>query len=60
VREVRVHWPDAARTGTSYTDLALDHTYRIVQGAAPVQLERPPVPFRKMVLGDATAEHHHQ
>lgn len=60
VREVRVHWPDAARTGTSYTDLALDHTYHIVQGETPVQLERPPVPFRKMVLGDATAEHHHQ
>jgi len=47
VREVRVKWPDAAHSTTSYAGLALDHRYRIVQGAAPVALDRPPVPFRK-------------
>ena len=46
VQEVRIQWPDSARTKTTYRDLALDHTYHIVQGEAPVALERPPVPFR--------------
>jgi len=46
VREVRIQWPDSARTKTTYRDLALDHVYRIVQGEAPMALERPPVPFR--------------
>lgn len=59
VREVRIRWPDSTRTRTSYTGLALDHYYRIVQGEQPVQLERPPVPFRKPVLGASLARHEH-
>ncbi len=44
--QVRVEWPDRARTKTSYPSVALDAQYRIVQGAQPVQLTRPAVPFR--------------
>ena len=47
VREVRIQWPDSARMKTTYRNLALDHVYRIVQGEAPVALDRPPVPFRE-------------
>jgi hypothetical protein len=47
LREVRVQWPDSARTKTTYRDLALDHTYRVAQGEAPVALDRPAVPFRE-------------
>jgi hypothetical protein len=46
VREVRIQWPDSARTKTSYADLALRHTYHIVQGAVPIDLARPAVPFK--------------
>ena len=48
VREVRIQWPDSARTKTTYRNLELDHTYHITQGEAPVVLERPSVPFRTM------------
>jgi hypothetical protein len=47
VREVRIQWPDSARSKTTYHDLALDRAYRIVQGEAPVALERPAVPFKR-------------
>jgi hypothetical protein len=47
LERVTIQWPDSARTRTSYPDLALDRFYRIVQGAAPVALDRPPVPYRK-------------
>lgn len=60
IREVRVRWPDAAQTKTAYTDLAVDRTYHIVQGETAVPLDRPPVPFRKPIMGNAPAEHHHQ
>ena len=46
LREVGIQWPDSARTKTTYRDLPLDHAYRVVQGEAPVALERPAVPFR--------------
>jgi hypothetical protein len=46
VRAVRVQWPDSTRTRSAYSNLAPDRAYRIVQGAQPVALERPPVPFR--------------
>jgi hypothetical protein len=46
VRAVRVQWPDSARTRTSYAGLALDRAYHVTQGAPPVALDRPPVPFR--------------
>jgi len=46
VQDVRIQWPDSARTKTSYPNLALDHTYHITQGDPPKALDRPPVPFR--------------
>jgi len=46
VHELRIQWPDSARTKTTYRNLALDHVYRIVQGDAPVVLDRSTVPFR--------------
>ena len=57
VREVRVQWPDSARSTTTYPDLALNRRYRITQGAAPVALSRPPVPFRTARRGAAAGEH---
>ena len=48
VQSVRVHWPDKVRSVTSYSDLSVRSTYHIVQGGAPVLLQRPPVPFRKV------------
>ena len=51
IAEVRVQWPDSARSRTAYTTLALDHFWHITQGTAPVFLERPPVAFRTTALG---------
>ena len=51
ITEVRVRWPDQARTATTSRDLALNTFYRITQGATPVVLQRPPVPFRKTARG---------
>lgn len=48
VERVRIIWPDAARTTTSYSDLRVNQVYRIVQGEEPVLLQRPPVPFWKL------------
>jgi hypothetical protein len=59
VRELRIHWPDAARTVTSYANLAVDRTYHVVQGAAPVLMDRPPVPFRKVKLSAPPGAHRH-
>ena len=59
VRKLRVLWPDSARTRTSYTDLAVNRTYHIIEGQEPVELARPPVPFRKMAFGAPAAEHEH-
>jgi len=60
VREVHITWPDAARSKNSYTDLAVDHAYHIVQGSAPVLLDRPPVPFRKVTLSPPPDAHQHR
>ncbi|MCC7052173.1 MAG: VCBS repeat-containing protein [Gemmatimonadaceae bacterium] len=46
IREVRVQWPDVARTRTVYPRLAMDGFYHLVQGAQPVALLRERVPFR--------------
>jgi hypothetical protein len=46
IADVRVEWPDATRTRTSYTGLALNESYRVVQGSAPETLARAPIPFR--------------
>ncbi|MGH7561225.1 MAG: CRTAC1 family protein [Gemmatimonadales bacterium] len=47
VERVTVSWPDSARTRTTYSGLAVNRSYRIVQGEQPVGLERAAVPFRK-------------
>ncbi|MEO8623929.1 MAG: CRTAC1 family protein, partial [bacterium] len=47
IREVRIAWPDSARTKASHAGLSLNRSYHITQGKSPVPLERPPVPFRK-------------
>ena len=63
IRELRIAWPDSARSRSRYGDLAVNRAYRVVQGAgAPIVLERAPVPFRKVKTsappaGDAHAEH---
>jgi hypothetical protein len=44
---------------TSYAALDLNRTYHIKQGQAPVALERPLVPFRKVPLGAPPGEHQH-
>jgi len=44
---VRVSWPDSVRSTTTYGNLALGRSYRLVQGDAPRLLERAPVPFRR-------------
>jgi hypothetical protein len=46
VREVRIAWPDSTRSTSTFADLAVRQTYHIVQGAQPVVLQRPAVPFR--------------
>jgi hypothetical protein len=48
IERVTVRWPDAEQSTTTYPDLSLDRFYRIVQGQAPVLLDRPPVPYRKV------------
>jgi hypothetical protein len=59
VQKVRILWPDSARTKTSYTGLDVNRFYHIVEGEQPVELDRPPVPFRKTMLNAMAAEHHH-
>ena len=59
VRTLRILWPDSARSRNSYTDLAVNHAYRVVQGSAPVALERPPVPFRKVMSSAPPDAHRH-
>lgn len=47
VREVRVQWPDRARSRSTYTALAMDRAWRLTQGQpTAAALERPVVPFR--------------
>lgn len=57
VREVRIQWPDSLRTRTSYSGLTLDRAYRISQGAAPVLLNRPAVPFPPAAAAPAAHAH---
>jgi hypothetical protein len=59
VREVRIQWPDAAHTKTTYADLSVGQTYHIVQGQQPVAVGRPPIAFRKVPLSPPPAEHKH-
>lgn len=46
VQAVRVTWPDAARSQTTYVDLATRQTWLLVQGNSARVLERPVVAFR--------------
>jgi hypothetical protein len=48
VRQLIITWPDSARSRTSYTNLAVDRSYRVVQGSAPMAIDRKAVPFRKV------------
>jgi hypothetical protein len=57
IRQVRIRWPDAARTTTTHTGLQVNRYYRIIQGEQPVPLDRPPVPFRKLAVIES--DHHH-
>jgi hypothetical protein len=50
IEQVRVQWPDAARSTNSFSGLQVNRAYRIVQGQEPAILERPPVPFRKVTV----------
>jgi len=47
VRELRVRWPDAAQSTSTFTDIAVNRAYRVAQGAAIEPLERPSIPFRR-------------
>lgn len=53
IDSVHIVWPDKAQSATSHRELALNSTYRIVQGDAPKLLERPVVPFRAAAPGTA-------
>ena len=46
VPSVRVTWPDALRSTSTYPDLEVRRTYALVQGEKARVLERPAVPFR--------------
>jgi hypothetical protein len=46
IERVRVRWPDQARSTVDYTAIVPNKYYRIRQGAQPVELARPPIPFR--------------
>ncbi|HET9275863.1 MAG TPA: CRTAC1 family protein [Gemmatimonadales bacterium] len=58
VDEVRVVWPDSARSRTAYTGVEVNRSYRIVQGERPVALDRPATPFRKTAR-EGSAGHVH-
>jgi hypothetical protein len=60
VRELRIRWPDAARSTDAHPGLEVNRTYRVTQGQSPVELERPPLPFRKVPLGARPGTHQHQ
>jgi hypothetical protein len=47
VRELRIRWPDAAQSTSTFTDIAVNRAYRVAQGAAIEPLERPSIPFRR-------------
>jgi ASPIC and UnbV/FG-GAP-like repeat len=48
IASVRIAWPDSARSSATFTGLAPNRYYRITQGAQPLVLTRPPVPFRRV------------
>jgi len=46
IRELRIQWPDAARSTSTFSDVAVNTVYHLSQGGALLALNRPPVPFR--------------
>ena len=58
VKELRVAWPDSSRSTNVYAGVAVNQTYRIVQGSDPSPLKREPVPFRKRHDGAAGMPSH--
>jgi hypothetical protein len=60
VERLRIGWPDAARTVTSYANLPVNQAYHVVQGEEPVVLRRPPVPFRKALQAAAAGHDAHR
>jgi hypothetical protein len=57
VKELRIQWPDAARSSATFKDLAVNRVYRVPQGGTIVALERPTVSFRKTPM--RPQEHRH-
>jgi hypothetical protein len=57
---VRIRWPDAKGTSTTHANLALDASYRVVQGKAPERLTRPPVPFAHVVTPSGAMDSMHR
>jgi hypothetical protein len=58
VKQVRIMWPDLDRSTSTFSDLAADRVYRIVQGeGGPVALDRPAIPFRQAGATDAAHRH---
>lgn len=47
ITRVTIRWPDRERMVQEVEGLELERVYRIIQGEAPMALERPPVPFRR-------------
>jgi hypothetical protein len=46
IDELTIAWPNQARSVESYTDLAINRYYRVVEGQPPVLLEVAPVPLQ--------------
>lgn len=60
VRRVRVLWPDAARSTSTFDNVAVNRAYHIVQGQQPAILDRPSVPFRRDQTAARSHPHAHQ
>lgn len=56
VRELRIRWPDAARSTSTFTDIAVNRAYRVAQGAPIEAVERPYIPFGRE---PGTVAHNH-
>lgn len=46
IEQVEIKWPDAARTATTYRDVEMRKSYRVVQGKSLEVLDRPTVKFK--------------
>lgn len=57
VEQLRITWPDAARSKTLYDNVAVNQAYRVVQGQPLAPLDRPPVPFRRATAASPSHGH---